>query len=95
MLIEFLWDKALYGRVTRPLLDFSERGLGTRLSMSLCPLASSSASVFIFSSPFSSSVCELYLLHGFAELLLPKQLLAMTLSTLACLYYYSFGEGEN
>ena len=31
LLIKFLWDKALYGRVTRPLLDFSERGLGTRL----------------------------------------------------------------
>ena len=30
-LIEFLWGKALYGSVTRPLLDFSERGLGTRL----------------------------------------------------------------
>ena len=26
-LIEFLWNKALYGCVTRPLLDFSERGL--------------------------------------------------------------------
>ena len=40
-MIEFLWDKALYGRVTRSLLDFSERGLGTSLScdhvlMSIC-----------------------------------------------------------
>ena len=33
LLIKFLWDKALYGRVTRPLLDFSERGLGTRLEV--------------------------------------------------------------
>ena len=30
-LIEFLWDKALYGRVTTPLLDFSERGLVMKL----------------------------------------------------------------
>ena len=30
-LIEFFGDKALYGRVTRPLLNFSKRGLGTRL----------------------------------------------------------------
>ena len=25
----------MYGRVTRPLLDFSERGLGTRLAASI------------------------------------------------------------
>ena len=29
--LNFLWDKELYARVTRPLLDYSERGLGTRL----------------------------------------------------------------
>ena len=27
-LIEFLWDKALYGRVTTPLFDFFRKGSG-------------------------------------------------------------------
>ena len=53
------------------------------------------SNLYLALQPISLSIRTVQALFTLADLLLPKQLLAMTLSTLARLYYYSFREGEN
>ena len=67
--IEFLWDKALYGRVTRRLLDFSERGLGMRLScdhvlMSICGQNWKVCTVSLGRDQFSRDQLDFLMFYG-------------------------------
>ena len=52
-MIEFLWDKALYGSVTRPLLDFSERGVGTRLNIDVNAIVRNTAAEVASGLPYT------------------------------------------